>query len=444
MTLQFNPYPIIQPRTDNLESFRNLTNTVGEFGNSIQEARKQKLAMAIQQEELARKKAEDEWLNSIPGADVTLGMVDSDHQAPSGMTQQNPLSGQQPMGQSPAQLPTFGGLPNNQAPTQNPQMQMPNQAPQRLNPMLASAGTNNVGIAQPMTGQQDLVSMSQNHDWEQYKSRPKPMLGNSTTNYPKPTGLTNFQLSKNLDLQQKQALTKKTQYEADLAGRKEGFKAQNYTDAEGKVRIGKWDSQNGLTISPNDPMAEPKANTSQKAPPGFRWTENGDLEMIPGGPADMKSQEQTKKDSLVDQKVDTAYDLYETARDGLLSGLKGSVTGPILGRIPAFTSKQQIAQGGAAAMAPVLKQLFRVSGEGVFTDRDQALLLQMIPSRETNPDAVPGIIENIDRIVKAKLGRSGGSVNINVGQQKPITATNKQTGQKIQSFDGGKTWQQAQ
>lgn len=139
-----------------------------------------------------------------------------------------------------------------------------------------------------------------------------------------------------------------------------------------------------------------------KPPAGFRWTPDGNLEAIPGGPAYLKTAEKGGDRSA-------ALNLYETAKQGLLDGLRGTNTGPIMGRMPAFTSGQQIAEGGVAAMAPVLKQLFRVSGEGVFTDRDQQLLLDMIPTRKTNPDAFMTQIENIDRIVKAKLGVSGGS-----------------------------------
>jgi hypothetical protein len=106
-----------------------------------------------------------------------------------------------------------------------------------------------------------------------------------------------------------------------------------------------------------------------------------------------------------------AFNLYETARDGLISGLSGSETGPIVGRVPAFTTEQQVAEGGVAAMAPVLKQLFRVSGEGVFTDRDQQLLLDMVPTRKDRPEAREQKIKNIDNIVKAKLRISGDGGN---------------------------------
>lgn len=100
---------------------------------------------------------------------------------------------------------------------------------------------------------------------------------------------------------------------------------------------------------------------------------------------------------------------YEAARDGLVTGLSGTNTGPIAGRLPAITEGQQIAEGSVAAMAPVLKQLFRASGEGVFTDRDQALLMEMLPRRTDLPAAAQAKLRNIDAIVKAKLGSAAPS-----------------------------------
>ncbi len=134
-----------------------------------------------------------------------------------------------------------------------------------------------------------------------------------------------------------------------------------------------------------------------RAPAGYRFTVDGNMEAIPGGPADAKTE---KKDVEIKRTVD----MYVAARDGLMSGLEGTNTGSLSGRMPAMTSGQQVAEGGVAAMAPVLKQLFRVSGEGVFTDKDQALLLDMVPKRTDNADARKLKMDNIDRIVSAKLG----------------------------------------
>lgn len=104
------------------------------------------------------------------------------------------------------------------------------------------------------------------------------------------------------------------------------------------------------------------------------------------------------------QERQRTLEVYETARNGLIQGLEGSETGSIIGRLPAMTTEQQVAEGGVAAMAPVLKQLFRSAGEGTFTDKDQDLLLQMVPTRKDSPKAARVKIANIDRIVSAKLG----------------------------------------
>ncbi len=94
---------------------------------------------------------------------------------------------------------------------------------------------------------------------------------------------------------------------------------------------------------------------------------------------------------------------YETAISGLKSGLGGATTNPLIGSLPAITANQQIAQGSVAAVAPVLKQLFRTAGEGNFTDADQKLLMDMIPTRMDLPEARAAKMANIDAIVRAKL-----------------------------------------
>lgn len=97
-------------------------------------------------------------------------------------------------------------------------------------------------------------------------------------------------------------------------------------------------------------------------------------------------------------------DQWMAAREGLESGLAGSETGPLVGRLPAFTTEQQIAEGAVSATAPILKQIFRSAGEGTFTDKDQELLLRMVPTRTDTPEARSAKIANIDRIIRAKVG----------------------------------------
>lgn len=111
---------------------------------------------------------------------------------------------------------------------------------------------------------------------------------------------------------------------------------------------------------------------------------------------------QAKRDA-VQATNNTAFAQYTAARDTLLADLKGTMTGPVAGRIPAFTERQQIAEGAQARMAPILKGLFRTAGEGTFTDKDQELLMAMVPTRTDLPGAVDAKIAGIDAIIQAKL-----------------------------------------
>ena len=99
-----------------------------------------------------------------------------------------------------------------------------------------------------------------------------------------------------------------------------------------------------------------------------------------------------------------ALDVYNVGIKGLTEALSKTVTGPVMGRFFALSNNQQAADGAVAAMAPILKQMFRSAGEGNFTDSDQKLLLDMIPTRADGPEAIESKLKNIDLIVKAKLG----------------------------------------
>ena len=107
--------------------------------------------------------------------------------------------------------------------------------------------------------------------------------------------------------------------------------------------------------------------------------------------------------------LDASYTLYKVARDGLVQALDGARTGPIAGRLPALQASDQNAESAVASMAPVLKQLFRSAGEGVFTDKDQQMLLDMMPTRSMLPEARKAAIDRIDAIVAAKLQGGGGT-----------------------------------
>ena len=138
---------------------------------------------------------------------------------------------------------------------------------------------------------------------------------------------------------------------------------------------------------------------------------NVDIEtkpIIAGAEAEARAGAESKqKVADTARKNATAANVYETGMNNLLSALGDTTTGPIAGRIPAMTANAQIAEGAGAAMTPVLKQMFREAGEGVFTDKDQEMLNAMLPNRKDHPEAAKAKIKMIDDVVRAKLGVSG-------------------------------------
>lgn len=113
-----------------------------------------------------------------------------------------------------------------------------------------------------------------------------------------------------------------------------------------------------------------------------------------------KAEADTAKEGRSNAK---ALNMYNTAMSGLVEALGGTVTGPVAGWLPALSANQQIAEGAVAAMAPILKSLFRTAGEGTFSDRDQELLIGMLPTRKDQYEAALWKINNINEIVMAKL-----------------------------------------
>ena len=107
---------------------------------------------------------------------------------------------------------------------------------------------------------------------------------------------------------------------------------------------------------------------------------------------------------------DKAWNVYNGAMENLSTSLGGTTTGPFVGLIPSITTNQQIAEGAVAVMAPVLKQMFRSAGEGIFTDKDQELLMKMVPTRKDLPEAREAKIKAIDLVVRAKLGKQESSL----------------------------------
>ncbi len=169
-------------------------------------------------------------------------------------------------------------------------------------------------------------------------------------------------------------------------------------------------------VAPRQETSKPFQNITRTYPDGSTQQGNFDTrtgEFIPAGPvipAGIKPRVEAagtaagKIEGERSVKSPRAYDAFQTGMAGLENAMSQTQTGPILGRVPALTASQQIAEGAEATMAPVLKQLFRDAGEGVFTDKDQELLMKMVPTRKDHPEARKAKIAMIDSIVRAKLG----------------------------------------
>ena len=101
--------------------------------------------------------------------------------------------------------------------------------------------------------------------------------------------------------------------------------------------------------------------------------------------------------------------IYDAAINNMFEKLGVAWTGPGAGWLPAMTKDARIAEGAIAVMAPVLKSLFRVSGEGTFTKDDQDRLMAMLPSRNDSNEVAAAKLDAVDLVVRAQLGQGRAS-----------------------------------
>lgn len=96
-------------------------------------------------------------------------------------------------------------------------------------------------------------------------------------------------------------------------------------------------------------------------------------------------------------------DIYNNSMSNLTKALDNTITGPFIGLTPAMTANAQIADGAIAMMLPLMKDVFRGAGEGTFTEGDQKILTDMIPTRSDSAEARKTKITFIDELIRAKL-----------------------------------------
>lgn len=122
-----------------------------------------------------------------------------------------------------------------------------------------------------------------------------------------------------------------------------------------------------------------------------------------------------------------ALNVYEVAFTSLADALGGTITGPGVGLMPAITSNAQMAEGAVAMVLPTLKSVFRESGEGTFTEGDQKLLTDMVPTRNDSKETIKFKLEAIDSIIRTKLG----SATAPVAPAAPVAPTNQFEGFRV-------------
>jgi len=132
----------------------------------------------------------------------------------------------------------------------------------------------------------------------------------------------------------------------------------------------------------------------------------GEQKLTPQTEAEKAEDKAVIEAAAEEQKNQTVFQAFDVGMKNLADAMDETDTGPLVGRLPAVTAKGQTAEGAVSVMAPVLKSMFRSAGEGVFTDKDQDLLMGMIPTRTDHPEARKAKTEMIYAIVRAKLGVS--------------------------------------
>ena len=94
---------------------------------------------------------------------------------------------------------------------------------------------------------------------------------------------------------------------------------------------------------------------------------------------------------------------YEAGIGSLSTALGNTYTGVGGDLVAALTVEGQIANASIALMAPILKDIFRGSGEGTFTKDDQEILMAMLPTLNMKPGARAAALKAVDTVVRAKL-----------------------------------------
>lgn len=164
-----------------------------------------------------------------------------------------------------------------------------------------------------------------------------------------------------------------------------------------------------------------------KAPAGYRYTDDGDLEAIPGGPADFRQQQADAKQQAAEAKAGQlsssdkknvaslrqslgALDAIEaqlnTAEEAW-KPLKGSMSAGGFGQGMIPTESGKRFDAAVRQLGPLMRQLTRVPGEGAMSDYETKLLERSTLSRgdyeSTTEEKLKNLRQLVDETRKSRL-----------------------------------------
>ena len=200
-----------------------------------------------------------------------------------------------------------------------------------------------------------------------------------------------------------------------------------------------------------------------KAPTGFRYTPTGDLESIPGGPADLKSQADKQKSDLALAGQKDKAQLIMGKIDQALSkvGYTTAGIGSFSKNIPMTSAKNLSSDLETVKALLGFEQLGEMknqsragaSGLGALSDREMNLLtsaranLDQAQSPDQLRERLNEIKGHFNNWLKMEEGINpyqnsppGQPQQPQQNQSNVIIQRNVKTGQRRQSNDGGKTW----
>ena len=156
----------------------------------------------------------------------------------------------------------------------------------------------------------------------------------------------------------------------------------------------------GLMAQGNMLKAQPKSGDGPKAPSGYRFTADGNMEPIPGGPADLKAEAERKKSAEGNEDINIALGTLRGAYDRLEKGggitstknsslenipasLSASGPGQLFGKV--IGSQNQSARNEIAMTRPALLAAFMKATGMTSRQMDSNAELKLWLSTATDP-----------------------------------------------------------